>query len=121
MATITLYHNPRCSKSRGAKEILDNAGVPFEVVEYLDQPLSRDQLLLLIERLRLPPADLVRRDSTFAALGLEAARYQEAAAVADLLVRHPELMQRPIAVRGNRAVLARPPERIEEILREETP
>lgn len=119
MTTITLYHNPGCSKSRAAKEILERAGVPFEVVEYLTQPLSRTGLLHLLDLLRIPPADLVRRDSKFEALGLKAERYQEAEAVAELLVQHPELMQRPVAVRGHRAVLARPPERIEEILLEE--
>ncbi|MCB1686540.1 MAG: ArsC/Spx/MgsR family protein [Pseudomonadales bacterium] len=119
MTTITLYHNPGCSKSRGAREILERAGVQFEVVEYLSRPLSRTRLLQLIELLGLPPAELVRKDAKFDALGLKAEHYLEAEAVADLLVRYPQLMQRPIAVRGNRAVLARPSERIAEILHEE--
>jgi arsenate reductase len=119
VTAITLYHNPGCSKSRGAREILERSGVPFEVVEYLTQPLSRARLLYLIDLLQCPAADLVRKDSKFDSLGLAAENYQEPESVADLLVRHPELMQRPIAVRGNRAVLARPSQRIEEILLEE--
>ena len=113
MADITLYHNPGCSKSRGAKEILEQHGIDFDIVEYLTQPLDRESLLALMKLLPESPADLVRRDSCFDALGLEAADCRSAEQVADLLVAHPELMQRPIAVRGERAVIARPPERIE--------
>ena len=116
MTELTLFHNPGCSKSRAAKEILERQGVEFDTVEYLTQPLDRAALLELMARLQVPPDELIRKDSRFDALGLAAADFRSAEAVADLLVRHPELMQRPIAVRGQRAVIARPPERIESLI-----
>ena len=116
MAELTLYHNPNCSKSRGAKEILEKCGVDFEIVEYLESPLTAAQIHRLLELLPDPPTELVRKDKRFAELGLDAASCESAAAVTELLVRHPELMQRPVAVRGGRAVIARPSERIELLL-----
>jgi len=116
MADITLYHNPNCSKSRGAKEILESRGINFEVVEYLTSPLSSEQITALLALLADEPAELVRKDSHFKELGLDAGRYTSTEAVAELLASHPKLMQRPVAVRGSRAVIARPSERIEELL-----
>ena len=116
MADITLYHNPNCSKSRGAKEILEAKGVDFDVVEYLQAPLSIAEILSLLERLADAPEALVRKDSHFKELGLDAADFTTTVAVAGLLADHPQLMQRPVAVRDDRAVIARPSERIEELL-----
>lgn len=116
MSQITLYHNPGCSKSRGAKEILEACGAPFSVVEYLKTPLGKDELLALLGTLAVAPAELVRNDSHFKELGLNADDYQSADAVAALLAEHPKLMQRPVAVLGDRAVIARPSELVEELL-----
>ncbi len=116
MSQITLYHNPNCSKSRGAKEILEGRGVQFEVVEYLKTPLTADRIADLLSALGGDPAELVRKDSHFKELGLEAGNYQSAEAVAALLAEHPKLMQRPVAVLGDKAVIARPSERVEELL-----
>ncbi|MEM8766719.1 MAG: arsenate reductase family protein [Pseudomonadota bacterium] len=116
MADITLYHNPNCSKSRGAKEILEARGINFEVVEYLKAPLDEAALRALLDQLPEAPAQLVRKDSYFKELGLDAASYESADAVASLLVEHPRLMQRPVGVRGNKAVIARPSELIEALL-----
>ena len=116
MAEITLYHNPNCSKSRGAKEILESRGVDLEIVEYLGAHLSVKHLEQLLELLPDDPAELVRKDSHFKDLGLDAADYTSAAEVAALLASHPKLMQRPVGVRGSTAIIARPSERIEELL-----
>ncbi len=116
MSDIVLYHNPNCSKSRGALAILTASDAPFEVVEYLDAPPSRETLLHIIGLLDDPAAELVRKDSHFKELGLNAADYTTAEAVADLLVSHPKLMQRPIAVKGDRAVIGRPSENVEALL-----
>ena len=116
MSEITLYHNPNCSKSRGAKEILESRGVQFEVIEYLKTPLTADAVADLLAMLGGDPAELVRNDSHFKELGLDAGDYQTAEAVAALLAEHPKLMQRPVAVLGDRAVIARPSERVEELL-----
>ncbi len=116
MSQITLYHNPNCSKSRGAKEILESRGVDFEIVEYLKTPLDADSISVLLQAIGGDPADLVRKDSHFKELGLNADDYQSADAVAKLLAEHPKLMQRPVAVLGDRALIARPSERVEELL-----
>jgi len=115
MATPQLYFNKNCSTARKAKDLLDGAGVDVELVEYLKAPPDRATLDRLVAAVDSPPADLVRKDKRFKELGLDAAAYTTLAAVVDLLVEHPELLQRPILVLGDRAVIGRPPERVLEL------
>ena len=86
--------------------------VEFDIVEYLKTPLHRTALARIVAMLDTPPAEMVRKDRRFEELGLNAADYVSAEAVVALLLKHPELMQRPIVVRRGRAVIARPPERL---------
>lgn len=116
MASITIYHNPNCSKSRGAREILEASGEPFEVVEYLEQPLNAEEIQALLAVLSTEPADLLRKDSHFKELGLNEIDYVSVESIAALLAEHPRLMQRPVVVRGTRAVIARPSELVESLL-----
>jgi arsenate reductase len=113
---LVLYHNPKCSKSRQAEGILTDRSVDFDTVRYLDDPLSEQELLDLLAILDDPPAKLVRKDPYFKELGLDADDYTEPAAVAALLAEHPRLMERPVVVKGDRAVIGRPPERIEALI-----
>ena len=92
--------------------MLQRRGVEFDTVEYLKQPLSRAALEALAAQLVEPIAELVRHDKRFAELGLTADAYTTSAAVIDLLLEHPELMQRPIAQCAGRALIARPPEKL---------
>lgn len=110
MTDVTLYHNPRCSTSRHAYDELASADV--EVVEYLKTPLDRGQLLALIDKLEDPAADLVRKDTFFKQQELDADDYTSPEAIADLLVEHPRLMQRPVLVKGRRAIIGRPKDRV---------
>lgn len=116
MSTTVLYHNPGCSKSRGALEILRERDVEFEVVEYLETPLDRETLEHLLELIPGPATDLFRVDKHFKELGLDAADYATSTDVIDLLLAHPRLMQRPVFVRGERALIARPSENVLELL-----
>ncbi|MEM7218541.1 MAG: ArsC/Spx/MgsR family protein [Pseudomonadota bacterium] len=116
MATLRLYHNPDCSKSRAALELLRASGVSFDVIEYLQQPPSRDALRALLRLLDNAPAELVRHDKHFNALGLDPDAYVDADAVTALLASHPQLMQRPIVATEGRALIARPPELLHELL-----
>lgn len=109
---VTIYHNPVCGKSRGALELLRARGGALTVIEYLQAPPDRAALARILELLPDPPAALVRKDKRFAALGLAADDYTTAAAVIDLLLAHPELMERPVVIRGARAVIARPSEKV---------
>ena len=88
------------------------AGVDAEVRQYLKAPLDRAELLDLIGKLEDPPADLVRKDGFFRDQGLDAADYTTPDQVADLLVEHPRLMERPVLVRGDRAIIGRPKDRV---------
>ncbi|MEW6299581.1 MAG: ArsC/Spx/MgsR family protein [Thermodesulfobacteriota bacterium] len=91
-------------------------GVEFDVIEYVKTPLDRAGLERILDMLPNPPADLVRKDKNFEQLGLDATHYVTREAVIDLLLRHPVLMQRPIVVKGQRAVIARPSEKVLELL-----
>ena len=116
MEKVTVYHNPACGKSRGALEILRERGVACDVVAYLEQPPDRLTLERFLDLLPGAPADLVRKDKRFKELGLDEQRYQSREQVIALLLEHPELMERPVVLRGTRAVIARPSERVLEIL-----
>jgi arsenate reductase len=91
-------------------------GVEFDTVEYLKHPLDRATLERILSMLDVAPAELVRKDRRFKELELSDTDYTTPEAVVGLLLEHPELMQRPIIVRGGRAVIARPPERLEPLL-----
>ncbi len=112
MERVTIYHNPNCKHSRGAMEILDSRQVEHETIEYLKNPPDRATLEKVMGMLSDPPSELVRDDKRFKELGLKLEDYQTKGAVIDLLVKHPELMQRPIIIKGGRAVIARPPEKL---------
>ncbi len=116
MERLTVYHNPVCGKSRGALDILAQRGVACEVVEYLKTPLDRATLERILALLAGPPAELVRKDKRFKELGLNEQDYVTRDDVVRLLLAHPELMERPVVLRGQRAVIARPSERVLELL-----
>ena len=94
-------------------ELLRGRDVEFDIIEYLKKPPTRETLEKIIEMLDGPVADLVRKDKRFKELGLSANDYVEKKAVVALLLKHPELMQRPIVIRGKRAIIARPPEKLD--------
>ncbi len=112
MTRVRIYHNPNCSTSKAAIAAAESAGVDLEVVQYLKTPLDRAQLLDLIAILEDDPADLVRKDPYFKDQGLAAADYTTPEQVADLLVEHPRLMQRPVVVRDGKAIIGRPKDRV---------
>ncbi len=112
MADVTIYHNPQCSHSRGALELLNGRGADFEVIEYLKTPPSRETLEAIIALLEGPVAELVRKDKRFAELKLDEDDYTSKEAVIEVLLKHPELTQRPIVIRGGRALIARPSDKL---------
>ena len=91
-------------------------GVEFDTVEYLKTPLHRTALERIVAMLDTPPAELVRKDRRFEALQLRPADYVSAEDVVALLLKYPELMQRPIVIRADRAVIARPAEKLTALL-----
>jgi len=114
VTTLTLFHNPRCSKSRQALALLEERGASFTVRRYLDEPLGADELRGLIDRLDGGHAALVRhKEAEWKALGADAADIEQ---VISAIVAHPRIMERPIADDGRRAMIGRPPEDILDLL-----
>jgi arsenate reductase len=95
---------------------LRDRNVEFDVIEYLKQLLSREILMQFLDLLPNEPADLIRKDKNFKQLGLKADDYVTREAVVDLLLEHPVLMQRPVIIRGERAIIARPSDTVNELL-----
>ena len=116
MSDVTIFHNPACGKSRGALDILRERNVSHDVIEYLQAPPSRETLGRILDLLAGPPADLVRKDKRFRELNLDAADYVTRDQVIALLLAHPELMERPVVIYQGRAVIARPSEKVLELL-----
>jgi arsenate reductase len=110
--TAIIYHNPRCSKSRQALELLRERGIEARVIEYLKTPPDAATLRALLRMLGCPARDLLRRgEEAFASLGL-AARLDDDEALIATMVDHPELIERPVIVIDERAVIGRPPEKL---------
>ena len=113
--SLLLIHNPRCSKSRAAKSLLEERGSRFELRLYLEDPLSRAELGELRRRLGRPAREWARcGEPAFAAAGLGPASDDDA--VLGAIAEHPELLERPILVSGDRAVVGRPPEKVLDLL-----
>ena len=112
MEDSRLYHNPRCSKSRGALELLNERGIQPRVIAYLDTPPSVDELRNLLRMLALPARALLRTgEEEYTALGLTDASLSEDALIA-AMAAHPRLIERPVFVHNGRAVIGRPPEQV---------
>lgn len=117
----TLYHNPRCSKSRNALDLLRERGIEPEIVAYLDQPPSADELRELLRLLDTGPRSLLRSsEPEYAELGLADPSLDDDALIA-AMAAHPRLIERPIFVHQGRAVIGRPPERVLQLLLQERP
>jgi len=113
---ITVYQKPTCSTCRQVHEALRNAGVDFEAVNYYTDPIPRPKLEELIRKMGITPRELLRtREDAYRALGLADPAVTDAQIV-DAMVQNPDLIQRPIVEKGSQAILARPAERLKDIL-----
>lgn len=112
---LVLLHNPRCSKSRAALALLESRGVRVEIIEYLRTPLDRAALVRLREKLGLPASCWVRTGETeYARAGLTDASTE--GEILDAMAAYPILVERPIAISGDRAAIGRPLERVLELI-----
>lgn len=116
MTDLTILHNPRCSTSKFAVDTVAEAGVEADIVQYLKTPLDEAGLRDLLGKLEDPATDLVRRDATFKELGLTDEDVATQDQVVRVLVEHPKLMQRPVLVRGDRAIIGRPKDRVADFI-----
>lgn len=116
MADITIYQKPTCSTCREAVQRLKDSGKPFKAVNYYEQPFTKGQLKSLLKKAGLSPKDVLRtKEDIYKELGL-AKKSLSDDELLDLMVKHPDLIQRPIVEKGEQAMLARPAESIEKLL-----
>ena len=116
MDSLTLYHNPRCSKSRETLALIRQAGIEPHIIDYLESPLTRSELQALAERLQLPVSGLMRvNDALYAELHLDDADCTDAQRL-EALHSHPQLFNRPVAESSLGVRICRPPETVREIL-----
>lgn len=112
---ITIYHNPRCSKSRQGLQILEDSGKEFEVVKYLDEPISESKLKEIINQLGINPLDLVRKNEAIWKSDFKGKELTDTQLIS-AMVKHPKLIERPIVVSKGKAVIGRPTSLISEII-----
>lgn len=112
---LKIYHNPRCAKSREGLEILEKSGKDFEIVKYLDDVPSAEELRSLIGHLDIAPIDLVRKNETIWKENYKGKELSDDQIIR-ALAEHPKLIERPIVVKGSKAVIGRPPENIKKLL-----
>lgn len=113
---VTIFHNPKCSTSNHAMATADELGVAHDTVLYLKNPPDEATLRDIIGKLEDPVTDLVRRDANWDRLGLTDADVASADQVVAVLLAHKELLQRPIVVKGDRAIIGRPKDRVRTLL-----
>lgn len=111
---VTIYHNPRCGKSRSALALLRERGIEPTIVDYLKTPPTRDELRALVAKLGIAPEQLVRKGEDVYKEKFKGRTLTDEQWL-DALAAYPILIERPIVVKGNRAVIGRPPERVLEI------
>jgi arsenate reductase len=116
MKKSILIHNPRCSKSRGAKEILEEAGVEFEVIDYLKDGFKEKMLSNLPKLLNLSYPEMIRnKEDIYSELKLADKKLSDIEWI-DVLMKHPVLLERPIFIHADKAIIARPSELVKTIL-----
>ncbi len=116
MSSVTIYHNPRCSKSRQTLALLQERGIKPDIVLYLEQVPDPDQLASLCRQLGLSPRQLLRTgEAEYRQLDLDDPALDDKA-ILQAMAEHPRLIERPIVVKGNKAVLGRPPENVLELI-----
>ncbi len=112
---LKIYHNPRCMKSREGLAILEASGKPFQIIKYMDEPLSSYALEQIIELLEIQPIDLVRTNEMIWKESYKNRKLTNGEII-KAMAMHPKLIQRPIVINGKKAIIGRPPLNIKSIL-----
>ena len=115
MSKVTIWHNPRCSKSREALKLLEERGVETEVFKYLNETITKEDIENLLKMLGAKPRDIMRtKEAIYKELGLK--EVQEDEKLIEAMVAHPKLIERPIVIKENKALIGRPPSKVLEIV-----
>ncbi len=115
MSTLKIYHNPRCSKSREALKLLEENGAQTEIIKYLDTPPSEEEIRTILQMLGINARDLMRtKEAIYKELNLKEVSDEDALIKA--MAEHPKLIERPIVIKDNKAVIGRPPVKVLDLL-----
>lgn len=112
---MKIYHNPRCTKSRQTLQLIKDAGVEIEIVEYLKTIPNKDELKMLLMKLNLSPKDLVRKGEAVYKEKFKNSNFNDDEWI-KIMIEYPKLIERPIVVKGNKAILGRPPENVLDLI-----
>lgn len=112
---LKIYHNTRCSKSRQTLELIQQAGQDVEVVDYLKTPPTAEEISSLLQKLNMKPEQLIRQGEAIYKKNYKGKQLTDQELI-EAMVAHPVLIERPIVVKGDKAVLGRPPENVQELL-----
>jgi arsenate reductase len=115
MEKITVYEKPTCTTCRKVAKALMESGVDFEKVNYYIEPFSKTKLQALLKKMKMKPSEVLRKkEKIYKELKFKDKKYTEEQ-ILNLMIKHPDLVQRPIVEKGSKSILARPPERIKEL------
>jgi len=113
---IKIYHNPRCTKSRQGLEVLEKSGEQFEIVKYLENIPTKEELRKVLGYLNIPAENLVRKNEAIWKENYRGEKLSQEE-ILDAMIQYPKLIERPIVIKDNRAVIGRPTERIYDLLK----
>ena len=112
---MKIYHNPRCSKSRQTLDIINNKNIDIEIIKYLESTPSKEELKHILTLLNFKPIDLIRKNES-----IWKSEYKDQDLsddeILDAMISNPKLIERPIVIKGNKAVIGRPPENVLDLL-----
>lgn len=112
---MKIYHNPRCSKSRQTLQLIKDAGVDVEVVEYLNAIPTKEELEMILMKLNLKPTDIIRKGEAVYKEKFKNSNFNDDEWI-KIMIEYPKLIERPIVVKGNKAILGRPPENVLDLI-----
>jgi arsenate reductase len=112
---MKIYHNPRCSKSRQTLQLIKDAGVDVEIVEYLKAIPNKEELEMILMKLNLKPTDIIRKGEAIYKEKFKNSEFNDDEWI-KVMIEYPKLIERPIVVKGNKAVLGRPPENVLDLI-----
>ncbi len=112
---IIIYHNPRCSKSRETLEILETKKADYKVIKYIDEPLSAEKLKKIIKLLNIKPIELIRKNESIWKENFKGLEFTDDELI-HVMAKYPKLIERPIVINDQKAIIGRPPKRILDII-----
>ena len=113
---VTIFHNPRCTKSRQTLKLLEDRGISPDIVHYLKVPLNEEELKILLGKLDMSPRDFMRKgEAIYKELGLSDPEKPDSELI-EAMIKHPILMERPVVIVGEKAVIGRPPENVLDLI-----